>query len=186
MMRREDTPNHNHDAHGGYSKRMLLETCAQFRNIVTKNKYIITFRCQYTTSALMNLTFASIEIDILLTFNFNKVNLNNTRNSCSTIHTVTMHGLISRLQIIDMNITKWTNNRNSYANYAMCILTIWLNACLMIIMPVQTYLLSDVMGFMYQQANLNIPYILSQVRVYMYLAAKEGHTFLTKIPHFGP
>ena len=40
------------------------------------------------------------------------------------------------------------------------------------------------MGFMYQQANLNIPYILSQVRVYRYLAAKEGHTFLTKIPPF--
>ena len=52
-------------------------------------------------------------------------------------------------------------------------------------MPVQTYLLSDVMGFMYQQANLNIPYILSQVRVYMYLAAKEGHTFLTKYPILG-
>ena len=30
----------------------------------------------------------------------------------------------------------------------------------MIIMPVQTYLLSDVMGFMYQQANLDIPSFL--------------------------
>ena len=162
MMRREDTPCHYHDAHGGYTKRMLLETYTKFRNIATKNKYIITFRCQYTTSALMNLTFACIEINVLSIFNFYKVNLNNTRNSCSTIHTITMHGLISRLQIIDMNITKWTSNQNSYENYATCILTIRLNTCLMIIIPVQT----DVMGFMYQPANLEYPsFLLKQLLI---------------------
>ena len=104
MMRPEDINDvpggdsyHNHDAHGGYTKGMLLETYTQFKNIVTKNKSLITFICQYKTSALMNLAFACIEINIVITFNFYKVCGNNTRHSCSTIHTVTMHCLISRL-----------------------------------------------------------------------------------------